>query len=75
MTKIYSKPSPLEVVLDKLEERGLSRDALKIHDIREEEINTMAWETATKLSKLFSIEPGFWMNLCFEYEMSMRKKR
>jgi len=71
--KIYSKPSPLEIVLNKLKEQGLPRETLKIHDIREENINDMSWETATKLSKFFGIEQAFWMNLAYEYSLGKKK--
>lgn len=72
MPKIYSKPSPLEIVLNKLKEQGLPKGTLRIHDIWEENINDMSWETATKLSKFFGIEQTFWMNLAFEYRISKK---
>ncbi len=75
MTPIERKvPSPLEIVLGKLKEQGLPKETLKIHDIWEDNINEMSWETATKLSRFFGIEQAFWMNLAYDYKMNQGGK-
>ena len=74
---------PGEVLLDELEERGISQTALARHiGVSSKTINQicrgrrgLSAEVAVKLSLALGASPAFWLNLQKNWELSRVKRR
>ena len=63
-----------KLVYLKLKEQGLPTETLNIHNIWEENLDNLSWETAVKLCKFFGLPEAFWMNVDWAYKQSLAKR-